>query len=71
MEFLFADPQLSGCTLMTRLLTIALQGDSWANQDVTPLRQLDPTQGPAGITISCSTRRGRGSAHIPAAGFTD
>lgn len=37
MEFLFANSQrmnLSGCTIMTLLLTITLQGDSWANQDV-------------------------------------
>lgn len=35
-EFLSAKSQfvnLGGCTLMTRLLTIALQGDSWSNQD--------------------------------------
>lgn len=35
-----------------------------------PLRRPDETQSPAGVTISCSTRWG-GSAHIPAAWFTD
>lgn len=42
MEFLFAKSQfmnLSGCKLMTQLLTITLQGDSWANQG----RALTPT----------------------------
>lgn len=37
MEFLFANLQLmnpSGCAIMTLLLTITLQGDSLANQDV-------------------------------------
>lgn len=71
MELRFANTQLgnlSGCAVMTLLLTITLQGNSWANQlsgltPAGPPRQPDETQSQASLTISCSTHQGGSAQH--------
>lgn len=72
MELRFANTRLgnlSGCAVMTLLLTITLQGDSWANQlsvlmpAAPPPRQPDETQSQDSLTISCFTHRGGSAQH--------
>lgn len=79
MDLLFADAwlgNLSGCTLMTLLLTLTLKGDSWANQ----LRALTATGHSDGeiphrawLALRSAVPQDEEAqrAHIPAAWFTD